>query len=69
MGCSSLSIGVAKDRPFYSGKHHRHGMNLPVISGPDGEILWLSGPEMTGAVHDLTVARIWASCAPGPSPG
>ena len=23
---------VAADRPFYSGKHHRHGMNLQVIS-------------------------------------
>ena len=23
---------VAADRPFYSGKYHRHGMNLQVIS-------------------------------------
>jgi hypothetical protein len=23
---------VAKDRPFYSGKHKKHGMNLLVIS-------------------------------------
>jgi hypothetical protein len=49
---------VAKDRPFYSGKHHRHGMNLQVISTPDGEILWVSGPP-PGSVHDLTAARIW----------
>ena len=35
---------VAADRPFYSGKHNRHGMNLQVISAPDGEILWVSGP-------------------------
>ena len=35
---------VAADRPFYSGKHRRHGMNLQVISAPDGEILWVSGP-------------------------
>ena len=34
---------VAADRPFYSGKHHRHGMNLQVIASPDGEILWVSG--------------------------
>jgi hypothetical protein len=34
-------------------------MNLQVISAPDGEILWLSGP-LTGAIHDLTAARIWA---------
>ena len=35
---------VAADRPFYSGKHRRHGMNLQVISSPAGEILWVSGP-------------------------
>jgi hypothetical protein len=49
---------VAADRPFYSGKHHRHGMNLQVIATPDGDILWMSGP-LPGAVHDLTAARIW----------
>jgi hypothetical protein len=30
---------VAADRPFYSGKHKRHGMNLQVIASPDGGIL------------------------------
>jgi hypothetical protein len=49
---------VAADRPFYSGKHRRHGMNLQVISAPDGEIVWVSGP-LPGVVHDLTAARIW----------
>ncbi len=49
---------LAADRPFYSGKHRRHGMNLQVIASPDGEILWVSGP-LPGAVHDLTAARIW----------
>ena len=53
---------VAADRPFYSGKHHRHGMNLQVISGPGGEIVWVSGP-LPGAVHDLTAARIWGIVA------
>jgi DDE superfamily endonuclease len=48
---------VAADRPFYSGKHHWHGMNLQVISSPDGEIMWVSGPP-PGAVHDLTATRI-----------
>jgi len=28
---------VAKDQPFYSGKHKKHGMNLQVISSPAGE--------------------------------
>ena len=27
---------VAADRPFYSGKHRRHGMNLQVIASPGG---------------------------------
>jgi hypothetical protein len=49
---------VAADRPLYSGKHRRHGMNLQVIASPAGEILWVSGP-LPGAVHDLTAARIW----------
>jgi len=49
---------VAADRPFYSGKHKRHGMNLQAIASPDGQILWVSGP-LPGAVHDLTAARIW----------
>jgi hypothetical protein len=33
-------------------------MNQQVISRPDGEILWVSGP-LPGAVQDLTAARIW----------
>jgi DDE superfamily endonuclease/Helix-turn-helix of DDE superfamily endonuclease len=49
---------VAADRPFYSGKHRRHGMNLQVIASPHGEILWVSG-ALPGSVHDLTAARIW----------
>jgi len=49
---------VAADRPFYSGKHRKHGMNLQVIAGPDGDIVWVSGP-LPGAVRDLTAARIW----------
>jgi len=49
---------VAADRPFYSGKHRRHDMNLQVIATPDGGIVWVSGP-LPGAVHDLTAARIW----------
>ena len=49
---------VAADRPSYSGKHRRHGMNLQVISSPNGDIVWVSGP-LPGATHDLTAARIW----------
>ena len=48
---------VAADRPFYSGKHRKHGMNLQVIASPEGEILWVSGP-LPGSAHELTAARI-----------
>ena len=49
---------VAADRPFYSGKHRKHGMNLQVIASPGGDIVWVSGP-LPGAVHDQTAAWIW----------
>jgi hypothetical protein len=53
---------VAADRPFYSGKHRKHGMNLQVMASPHGDIVWVSGP-LPGAVHDLTAARIWGIIA------
>jgi DDE superfamily endonuclease/Helix-turn-helix of DDE superfamily endonuclease len=49
---------VAADRPFYSGKHKRHGMNLQVIASPDGEILWVSG-ALPGSVHDKKAEWVW----------
>jgi DDE superfamily endonuclease/Helix-turn-helix of DDE superfamily endonuclease len=49
---------VAADRPFYSGKHRRHGMNLQVIATLRRRHRVVSGP-LRGAVHDLTAARIW----------
>ena len=42
---------VAADRPSYSGKHKKHGMNLQVIASPHGDILWVSG-ALPGSVHD-----------------
>jgi hypothetical protein len=49
---------VAADRPFYSGKHRRHGMNLQVIASPEGDLLWVSGP-LPGSVHDKKAEWIW----------
>jgi DDE superfamily endonuclease len=49
---------VRANRPYYSGKHRVHGMNVQVIATPDGTILWTSG-ALPGSVHDLTAARIW----------
>jgi hypothetical protein len=42
---------VARDRPFYSGKHRKHGMNLQVIASPGGDVLRVSG-ALPGSVHD-----------------
>jgi DDE superfamily endonuclease/Helix-turn-helix of DDE superfamily endonuclease len=53
---------VAADRPFYSGKHKKHGMNLQVIASPDGDILWVSG-ALPGAVHDKKAEWIWGVLA------
>ncbi|MGW4644566.1 transposase family protein [Sphaerisporangium sp. NPDC004334] len=49
---------VRADRPYFSGKHRVHGMNVQVIATPDGTILWTSG-ALPGKAHDLTAARIW----------
>lgn len=49
---------VAADRPFYSGKHRKHGMNLQVVASPDGEVLWVSG-ALPGSVHDMKAQWIW----------
>ena len=49
---------IAADRPFYSGKHKMHGVNLQVIASPDGTILWVSG-QLPGSTHDTAAARIW----------
>jgi Helix-turn-helix of DDE superfamily endonuclease/DDE superfamily endonuclease len=49
---------LAADRPFYSGKHKKHGMNLQVIASPGGGILWVSG-ALPGSVHDKKAEWIW----------
>jgi hypothetical protein len=50
-GTLILVVRVAADRPLYSGKHHKRGMNLQVIASPHGDILWVSG-ALPGSVHD-----------------
>ena len=53
---------VAADRPFYSGKHKKHGMNLQVIAGPGGDVVWVSG-ALPGSVHDKKAEWIWGVLA------
>ncbi len=59
---------VAADRPFYSGKHRRHGMNLQVIATPDGDIVWVSGP-LPGSVQTWPPPGSGASCPRWRPPG
>lgn len=48
---------VADQKPYYSGKHHRHGVNVQVIADPAGRLIWASA-ALPGKAHDLTAARI-----------
>ncbi|WP_219501851.1 transposase family protein [Nonomuraea ceibae] len=47
---------VADERPYYSGKHKQHGMNIQLLADPMGRLTWAS-PALPGAVHDVTAAR------------
>ncbi|WP_347876999.1 transposase family protein [Micromonospora sp. KC606] len=47
---------VAEQRPYYLGKHKRHGVTVQVVADPAGRLVWVS-PALPGAVHDLTAER------------
>ena len=47
---------VADQKPYYSGKHRRHGVNVQVIADPAGRLVWASA-ALPGSIHDLTAAR------------
>jgi hypothetical protein len=47
---------VADQRPYHSGKHKRHGVNVQVIADAAGRLVWAS-PALPGAAHDLSAAR------------
>jgi hypothetical protein len=47
---------IAADEPYYSQKHRKHGMNVQVITRPDGTPQWYSRAT-PGRTHDLTAAR------------
>ncbi|GAB1329968.1 hypothetical protein ACE1SV_43070 [Streptomyces sennicomposti] len=47
---------VGASRADYSHKHRRHGVNVQVVTDPDGRLLWLS-PALPRRAHDLTAAR------------
>ncbi len=47
---------IAADRPYHSGKHKRHRMNVHLLADPTGRLQWTS-PAPPGSAHDLTTAR------------
>lgn len=47
---------LAADRPFYSGKHRYHGINLQALTDPTGRLLWIS-EGLPGSVNDTNAAR------------
>lgn len=61
-----LPIGrIAGARPFYSGKHKKHGMNAQVLADPFGRLLWASA-ALPGAVHASWPPVPTASSTPWP---
>jgi hypothetical protein len=48
---------IAADRPYCSGKHREHGVNVQVLFDPTGRLV-LGSPILLGASHDLIAARV-----------
>jgi hypothetical protein len=57
---------VAADRPFYSGKHRKHGMNLQVIASPGGTSCGSPGrcPERCTTRRPSGSGACWPSWRP-----
>ena len=51
-----VGMAAGRDRPYYSGKHKAHGVNVQVIADPAGRLIWAS-PALPGARHDMGAAR------------
>src|SRR4029079_8594545 len=37
-----VGMSSGRDRPYYSGKHKRHGVNVQVLADPVGRLIWAS---------------------------
>ena len=51
-----IGMTGGRDRPYYSGKHQAHGVNVQVIADPAGRLVWVS-PAVPGSRHDIAAAR------------
>jgi hypothetical protein len=50
-----VAMSSGRDRPYYSGKHKAHGVNVQVLADPAGRLIWAS-PALPGARHDMGAA-------------
>ena len=50
-----VAMASGRDRPYYSGKHKVHGVNVQVVADPAGRLIWAS-PALPGARHDMGAA-------------
>jgi hypothetical protein len=51
-----VAMASGRDRPYYSGKHNCHGVNVQVIADPAGRLIWVS-PALPGSRHDMGAAH------------
>jgi hypothetical protein len=51
-----VGMRTRSDKPYYSGKHKRHAVNVQVLTDPAGRLLWAS-PALPGSIHDVKAAR------------
>ncbi|GAA2930731.1 hypothetical protein GCM10010446_14370 [Streptomyces enissocaesilis] len=51
--CDRLGDGCAG----YAHKHRRYGVNVQVVTDPEGQLPWIS-PALPDRAHDLTAARL-----------
>jgi hypothetical protein len=53
-----VGMGSGRDRPYFSGKHKAHGVNVQVIADPAGRLIWAS-PALPGARCPPRHGRGW----------
>jgi hypothetical protein len=58
-----VGMGRGRDRPYFSGTHKCHGVNVQVLADPAARLIWAS-PALPGARHDMGTAREHGSSTP-----
>ena len=51
-----VGMTAGADRPYYSGKHKCHGLNVQVLADPAGRLIW-AFPALPGSRHDIAAAH------------